>query len=330
VTRLFVRYATLAGAVLVLNFFLPRLLPGDPLDVDASDGASAALPALTAEARLHLCAFYHLDRPLFPDQFLAYLADLAHGDLGWSISQSEPVGALVAERLPWTLGLVLTAVLLAGAGGTALGLLAAWRGGRLDRLIVDLATGLAAMPEFLVALGLLLVFAVGPGWFPLHGGRSAFASVAPGPAGLGALADVARHLTLPALTLVLAGSAGFVLVARGAVRAVLAAPYLATARAKGLPERRVALRHALPNGLLPVLTLFGVRAGHVFSGALGGVIVVERVFSVPGLGLLAFEAIRARDYPVLQAIFLLGSAAMLLASLAAELAYRRLEPRGAG
>ena len=128
------------------------------------------------------------------------------------------------------------------------------------------------------------------------------------------------------LLLVLAGSAAFVLLARGAARAVLREPYLVTARAKGLPELRVALRHALPNAILPVLTLLGVRVGHVFGGAVGGVIVVERVFSIPGLGLLAFEAVRARDYPVLQATFLLGSAAVLLASLAAELAYRWLVP----
>jgi peptide/nickel transport system permease protein len=330
VRRLLGRYLLLAAAVVVLNFLLPRLLPGDPLDIDAPGGLNSAVPALTAEARFHLRTFYHLDQPVFPDQFLAYLADLAHGELGWSMSKSAPVSALIAERLPWTLALVLTAVLVAATGGTALGLLAGWRGGRIDRMVVDIAAGLSALPEFLVALGLLLLLAVGPGWFPLQGGRSSFAAVATGPgASLGTTADIVWHLTLPGLTLVVSSTAGFVLLARGSIRAIVAEPYLATARAKGLTERRVALEHALPNALLPVLTLLGVRAGHVFSGALGGVIVVERVFSVPGLGLLAFEAIRARDYPVLQATFLLGSAAMLLASLAAELAYRRLEPRGA-
>jgi peptide/nickel transport system permease protein len=326
VRRLLARYVLLACAVVVLNFLLPRLLPGDPLDMDASGGLNAAVPALTQEARSQLRVVYHLDRPLFPDQFLAYLSDLARGDLGWSIGKSAPVGSLIAERLSWTLALVLTAVLLAGAGGTALGLAAAWRGGRLDRWLVLLAAGVAAVPEFLVALCLLFAFAVGLRWFPLHGGRTPFGA----PSGLAATADVAWHLVLPTLTLVLASSAGFVLLARGAVLGVVREPYLTTARAKGLGEHTIALRHALPNAVLPVLTLFGVRAGHVLSGALGGVIVVERVFSVPGVGLLAFEAIGARDYPVLQATFLLGSLAMLLASLAAELAYRRLEPRGAG
>ena len=321
--RLLLRYLLLAAAVVVLNFALPRLLPGDPLDFDAPEGMNPAAAPLTAEARERLRAYYRLDQPPAA-QFLAYLGDLARGDLGWSLSRSAPVSYLVAERLPWTLGLVLTATLVAGFGGVALGVLAAWRGGRADRAVVQAASALAALPEFLVALALLLALAVGLRWFPLQGGRSAFAASPTDAAGaLGALADLLWHLALPALTLVLATTAAFVLLARGAVRAVRAEPYLTTARAKGLGERQVALRHALPNALLPVLTLFGLRVGQV----LGGAIVVERVFAVPGLGLFAFEAIRARDYPVLQAVFLLGSLGVLLVNLLLDLAARRLEPR---
>ncbi len=323
---LLARYTGLAVILVLLNFALPRLLPGDPLDVDSAEGMNAAVSTLTAEARAQLRATYHLDQPL-AGQFWAYLQDLGHGDLGWSISQSAPVSQLIGERLPWTLALMLTALIIAGVGGTLLGLVSAWRGGRLDRLIVSTASGLAAIPEFLVAIALLLSFAVGLGWFPLHGGRSVFAPGPPGPAGpLGTFGDIAWHLTLPALTLVLAATASFVLLTRGMVQAILTAPYLTTARAKGLAEPAVALRHAFPNALLPVLTLFGLRVGQV----LGGAIVVERVFAVPGLGLLAFEAIRARDYPVLQAIFLLSSLGVLLVNLAADLAYRWLEPRRGG
>src|SRR5579884_160018 len=321
--RLTLRYALLAAAIVVLNFTLPRLLPGDPLDADAPQGLNAAASTLTAEARAQLRAYYHLDRPL-AGQFLLYLEDLARGDLGWSISKSAPVSQLIGELLPWTLALLLTSLLVAGSGGALLGLLGAWRGGRVDQAVVTLASSLAAIPEFLMAMALLLTLSVGLGWFPLQGGRTVFAPTAEGPFGvLRALADVTWHLALPALTLVLATTTAFVLLARGAVRAVLAEPYLTTARAKGLPERWVALRHAAPNALLPVLTLFGVRVGQV----LGGAIVVERVFSVPGLGLFTFEAIRARDYPVLQAVFLLGSLGVLLANLALEIIYRRLEPR---
>jgi peptide/nickel transport system permease protein len=157
--------------------------------------------------------------------------------------------------------------------------------------------------------------AVGLGWFPLQGGQSPFADATP--------LDVVWHLTLPALTLVLATSGAFVLLAGGSILRVKDEPYLTAARARGLGEVQVALHHALPNALLPVLTLFGVRLGQV----LGGAVVVERVFSVPGLGLLSLEAIRARDYPVLQAVFLMASLAVLLANFLLELAYGRLEPR---
>ncbi|MDQ3693535.1 MAG: ABC transporter permease [Chloroflexota bacterium] len=320
------RYIGLTIALVVLNFALPRLLPGDPLDFESATGMNAAVSTLTAGARAQLRASYHLDLPL-PGQFWAYLQDLSRGDLGWSISQAAPVSDLIGERLPWTLSLMLTALVIAGVGGTLLGLVSAWHGGRLDHLIVSAASGLAAIPEFLVAIALVLMLSVGLGWFPLHGGRSTFVAT-PGGAGgaLGGLGDIAWHLTLPALTLVLAITASFVLLTRGTVQAILTAPYLATARAKGLAEPAVALRHAFPNALLPVLTLFGLRVGQV----LGGAIVVERVFAVPGLGLLAFEAIGARDYPVLQAIFLLGSLGVLLVNLAVDLAYRWLEPRRGG
>lgn len=318
--RLLGRYVLLAAAVVLLNFALPRLLPGDPLDLDAPDGTNPASATLTADARARLRATYRLDQPA-PGQIAGYLGDLARGDLGWSISKVVPVRDAIADRLPWTLGLVLTSVVVAAAAGTSLGLLAAWRGGGTDRLVVTGATTLAAVPEFLLAMGLLLLFGYGAGWFPLSGGRARFA---PEPGGLLAavapVADVAWHLALPVLTLAFASTAGFVLLARGAMRTVLREPYLATARAKGLSETDVALRHALPNALAPVLTFFGVRVGQV----LGGAIVVERVFGLPGLGLLAFEAVRARDYPVLQAVFLLGSLGVLLASLVVELAYRAL------
>jgi peptide/nickel transport system permease protein len=312
--RLMLRYVALVAAVVALNFLLPRLLPGDPLEVSAPDGFAPATSTLTTDARARLRATYHLDEPLVA-QFADYLADLGRGDLGWSIARSAPVGQLIADRLPWTLALIVTAVLLASLGGMALGVLGAWRGGRTDRLLLGAASTLAALPEFLIAMALLLGLAVGVRWFPLQGGRSAFASAD--------IVDVIWHLSLPGATLMLVTLAGFALLTRGALLGVLGEPYLVAARAKGLTETALAVRHAMPNALLPVLTLLGVRLGHV----LGGALVVERVFAVPGLGLLAFESIRARDYPVLQAIFLLGSLGVLLTNFALEVAYRRLGPR---
>ena len=222
---------------------------------------------------------------------------------------------MIGERLPWTLGLVLVALAVAASLGVLLGLVAGWLGGSMDRLVTTLSVTLAALPEFLVAMGLLLGLSVWAGWFPLYGARSSF--------GTGDPFDAAWHLTLPALTLVLSTTAGFVIVTRGGVRAVQSEPYINVARGKGLSERRIALIHALPNATAPLLSLLGVRVGQT----LGGAIVVERVFGIPGLGLLAFEALRARDYPVLQAIFLFASVGMLAASFLAELAGQRLTSR---
>jgi peptide/nickel transport system permease protein len=315
---LLTRYLLLTTAVVVLNFVLPRALPGDPLSGSAAGGLGGAAAPLSSQQRAQLRAQYHLDQP-WPAQFAAYLSALARGDLGWSISRSAPVADLIGERLPWTLALVMSSLLVAAVGGGALGLMLAWRGGgRIDRLLVSVCAGLGAVPEFLVAMVLLLVFALGLGWFPLQGGQSAFAPVE-------SWFDRAWHLTLPAFTLVLVQTSAFVLLARAAVRGVRADPYLAVARARGLSEWQVALRHAAPNALLPVLTLFGLRLGAV----LGGAVVVERVFGIPGLGQFAFEAVQSRDYPVLQAIFLLASLGMVLANFGVELAYRRWEPRGA-
>jgi peptide/nickel transport system permease protein len=316
-----VRYLLLAVAAVVLNFALPRALPGDPLGLEGDDGLGAAV-SLPAEAQAQLRAYYRLDEPL-PAQFGAYVAGIARLDLGWSTSRNAPVAAVIAERLPWTLSLVLTATLVAAVVGAAAGMWAAWRGGTAGRLVSWGATVLAGLPEFLVAMALLLVFAVWLQVLPLYGVRSPFASY---PAGLaGALAhagDLAAHLALPVAALAITHSAAFVMVTRAAMSETIASPYVDLARAKGLSERGVALRHALPNALLPVVTLLGLRVGLVFGGA----IVVERVFGVPGVGLLAFQAVRARDYPVMQGVFLLASLAVLVAVLVVELLYRRLSP----
>ena len=321
--RLILRYLLVTGCIVLLNFGLPRLLPGDPLTGGAAEGLDVGQP-LPAAVQAQLRAYYHLDASL-PDQLTAYLGDLARGDLGWSIANNAPVSALVGNRLPWTLGLLLTALLLSALAGTALGMLAGWvPGHRRDRIMVAGAATLAALPEFLIAIGLLLVFAIALRWFPLLGGRTLFAPYGADLAGQARAAlDIAWHLTLPAAALVLAGTAGFILIARDVTAGIMREAWLATARGKGLAERTVAWRHALPNLLLPLLTYFGLRLGAVLSGAL----VVERVFNVPGLGLLAYQAIQARDYPVLQALFLLAGLGVLGANLAVELLYLRLARR---
>lgn len=322
VLRLAVRYALLAVAVVLLNFFLPRLLPGDPLSFASGEGLDLAVP-LSAAAREQLRAYYHLDQST-AGQLLAYLGDLAHGDLGWSISRPAPVAELILARLPWTLALLVTALAISAVAGTALGFVAGWRqGSATGGALLSAAAVLAAVPEFLTAIALLLIFSVGLGWFPLTGARSSFAEYSGQAVTLRRVLDVVWHLSLPAATLVLSGAAGFMLIARDAAAGLRGEPWLLVARAKGLTERRVALHHALPNAAMPLLAFLGLRVGAV----LGGALVVERVFNVPGVGLLAYQAVQARDYPVLQSVFLLSSLGVLAANLGVDLAYLRLRSR---
>ena len=321
--RLVGRYLLLAAGIVLLNFFIPRLLPGDPLSFRSGEGADAAVP-LSTTARERLRAYYRLDEPL-KRQFAAYLGDLARGDLGRSIARTAPVRDLILDRLPWTLGLLLAALLISTVVGTAAGVVAGWLPGRRrDRLLVSAASAVAAIPEFLIAIGLLLIFAVWFSWFPLFGGRSVFATYVTGFGGtVGQALDVLWHLTLPAATLALAGTAPLLLLTRDATAGLRHAPWLTVARAKGLPERVIARRHALPNVALPLLAYFGLRLGSV----LGGALVVERVFSVPGLGLLGYQAILARDYPLLQALFLLAGLGVLAANLLVDVVSLRVGGR---
>ena len=318
VAHIVLRFCGLMTAVLLLNFALPRLLPGDPFDID-QDATGASM--LTLSARQQLRSYYHLDDTPF-GQFQRYLTDLGRGDFGRSISTATPVLDLIADRLPWTMALGGVASLIASTGGIALGMLIAWRRSPVQRFGERVVVAIAALPEFLVAIGVLLVFGVALRWFPISGGRTIFGASN----GLGMVADIAWHLTLPVMALVVATGATFVLLTRDLVSPVLRAGYVTTARSKGIPEHHIAVRHVFPNLRLPLLTLAGLRVGQI----LGGAIVIERVFAIPGLGMLAIEAVRARDYPVIQAVFLLGSLGILVMNLLLELVHLRLGQRVSG
>ncbi len=321
------RFVVLTALLLVVNFLLPRALPGDPLAALARGGGEDVPIALTPEARAQLAAYYGLDLPL-SQQFLRYVEGLARGDLGFSIHLQQPVGDLIARRLPWSALLGLTALALAAFAGALLGVRAAWwHGRREERALTGALVFLGALPEFVVGLVLLVLLAVWWPVLPARGALSPFASCDGLPGAVRCAVDAATHLMLPLATLGLAHLPGFYLVMRAATLAELAQAYVVTARAKGLRERHVAL-HAARNALLPFVALFGARLGFV----IGGVVVVETVFAYPGVGQLAFEAVLARDYPVLQAVFLLSGAAVLVANAVADAALARLDPRlrGAG
>ena len=303
--------------VVGLVFVLPRSMPGDPLSVFDDPDNNAFIS--DTESRERLLDYYGLDDPL-PTQFAHYVSRIARGDLGWSIARNAPVSELVRQHLPWTLLLMGTSLVLAAAASYLAGVASAWRRGRaLDRGLLVTLTAVNAVPEYALAAVLLIVFAVVFPVLPLYGARTPFA----GDGGLAAVADVAEHLVLPAgaLTLSLVGTK-FLLV-RNTVLSSLGQDYMLLARAKGLPERLVKYRHAGRNALLPFVTVLGIQAGF----AVGGSVFVESVFSYPGMGTLILRAVDARDYPVLEASFLVLALVVLVVNFGLDLLYARLDPR---
>jgi peptide/nickel transport system permease protein len=303
--------------VLVFNFVLFRVMPSDPVKILTRTSGLE----LTAEQQRELLRDYGLDKPLFPGQFLDYVGDVLRGDLGVSfLFPGEPVMDVFLRNLWPTVLLVGISTVLSTVIGVLMGIRSGWRrGSAFDLGSMGVSLVLYSMPEFWLGMMLLILFATTLGWFPT-GGRI---STAAGLSGLEHLADVANHLVLPVLTLTLAYLGEYYLVMRSSLLDVLGEDYITTARAKGLREKLVLRRHAVRNALLPTVTLIALNFGFV----LGGAITVEVVFSYQGLGLLTFEALEAKDYPLLQGTFLFLSAAVILANLVADLLYAYLDPR---
>jgi len=303
--------------VVVLGFFLFRVLPGDPART-MTRGAPVS-GAQLAELRHR----FGLDQPLWK-QFTDYPGDMARGDLGTSYTYRRPVADLLAERFGPTVLLVGTATVLAVLLGLWLGTRAGWRrGGPLDRNATPVALALWSVPTFWLGLIALMVLGVGvgpiPGLFPVSGISSS--DVPPGV--LPRVLDVAHHLVLPVLTLVAVVHAQYLVVMRSSLLEEKGAEHLTTARAKGLREDLVRRRHAVPNALLPTVTLVFLHLGMV----VGGAITVETVFTWPGLGLLTYEALRVPDLPLLQGTFLVLAVAVIAMNVLAELVLRLLDPR---
>lgn len=303
--------------VIVLGFFLFRVIPGDPVRTMTHDH-----PVSPAQIEL-LRQRLGLDKPL-PRQFVDYLAGIVHGDLGVSYVYNEPVSTLLLQRLWPTVLLVGTATLIAAALGLWLGARAGWRRGSvLDHTATGVALTLWSVPQFWLGLIVLMVFGVGvgpiPGLFPVEGMVSA--DTPPGffPQAL----DVAHHLVLPCLTLIAAVYAQFLLIMRSSLVEESGADYLTTARAKGLRDDLVRRRHAVPNALLPTVTLIFLNLGLVVSGA----VTVEAVFSWPGLGQLMYKALQVPDLPLVQGAFIALAGSVVVMNVIAELLYRAIDPR---
>ena len=301
-------------AVVILNFVLVHAAPGDPVETIA--GASGGMsPELMAQLR----AQYGLDRPL-PVQLGVYLGKVLRGDLGYSYFFNLPVTAMIAERVPATLLLVLSAVLVAFVVGTALGVLSSRKpNGALSQFITVLSMVGFAAPVFWVGIMLVILFASILPILPVAGMRSVDSSGG----GIADILDVLHHLVLPTVTLGLVYLAQYSRLARSSMLDVLGADFIRTARAKGLAERVVLYKHALRNALLPVVTVLGLQFGNVLAGA----ILVETVFNWPGLGRLAFDSVLRRDYPTILGVLLFSSIVVVVMNQVTDLCYRLIDPR---
>lgn len=293
----------LAGAIVTLwialtAVFLIGNALGDPVVLLLGEAATPEqVEALRAELGF--------DRPLL-ERYGTYLGDLVRGDLGTSLRYARPNTELLASRLPFTLQLAGAAVAIGIAVGIPLGILAGYRPGSLwDRFNLGLSVLLQSIPLFWLGLMLILVFAVGLGWFPATGANSA------------------RSIVLPAVTLSIYPIARFSRLTASSMRDALSQEYIASARARGLSERRVVLVHAFRNAALPVLTLIGLQAGALLSGA----VTVEFVFGWPGLGQLATNAVAGRDITLVQAVVLVGATAFIAINLVLDLVYGLIDPR---
>jgi peptide/nickel transport system permease protein len=301
-------------AVVVLNFVLVHAAPGDPVETIA--GASGGMsPELLAQLRTQ----YGLDKPLYV-QLAVYLAKVLHGDLGYSYFFNLPVSSMIAERVPATLLLVVSSVLLAFLVGTTLGVMSARKpNGLLSQFITVLSLVGFAAPVFWMGIMLIILFASVIPIMPVSGMRAADASGG----GLADILDVLHHLVLPALTLGMVYLAQYSRLARSSMLDVLGADFIRTARAKGLADRVVLYKHALRNALLPVVTVLGLQFGNVLAGA----ILVETVFNWPGLGRLAFDSVLRRDYPTILGVLLFSAVVVVVMNLLTDLCYRLIDPR---
>lgn len=300
-------------AIVCVNFVIFRMAPGDPVRMMFRD------PRVSAENLEEMRRSFGLDKPL-GGQFVAYVKGLAHGNLGLSFSHRRPVLEVIAQKIPATLILVITALAIAVFLGVTLGALAGWKSGtKLDTFILTASLTMYSIPTFALGIILLLVFAYHIAVFPL-GGMATPASLLEGPE---LVWDVLWHMFLPALSIVIWYVGEYVLLTRSAMIDVMGQEYITTAYSKGLRKFKILKNHALRNAMLPVVTITGVNLGF----AVAGVIEAETVFSWPGVGRLVYDAVSHRDYPLLQGVFLLFAFSVVLANLVIDLIYGYIDPR---
>lgn len=318
-TRRLLFYLAAFIVAMALNFLIPRLMVGDPVQLIIARFQGRIEPRAVDAIR---ATFGFVQGPL-PEQFATYVSNVVQLNFGPSVSQFPvPVMQVIGSSIGWTLRLVGIATLLAFSIGTLLGTIAAWRRGRfVDSYLLPVLGVLNAFPYFWLAMLIVYVFAFNLRWFPMS--HAADISLTPDWGSGPYVLSVLKHGLLPMTTIVLTALGGWMLGMRNNMIGVLSQDYIVMAQAKGLSDRRVMLTYAARNAILPSLTGFAMSLGFVFGGA----IVTEIVFSYPGVGFTLLQAVNARDYPLMQAIFLIITLAVLIANFLADVAYVLLDPR---
>lgn len=303
--------------IATITFIIVRLAPGDPMDMYIEQRVQRDVDPAVIEL---LRKKYGLDQSL-PVQYAKWIGNIARGDLGESFRYRRPVATLIAERVPYTLQLAALALVMDALIGIALGIFSAVKQySRADKAITLGSLVMYSIPGFWLALMLVLAFSVNLGWFPTSQTRSLdYELLSAG----GKVADRLWHLALPVFVLGIASAAGTARYMRTKLLDVLSEEYVLAARARGLSERVVILQHALRNALIPIVTIYGLALPFL----LGGAVLIEKVFAWPGMGLLAVEAIGARDYPVIMATSMIAAVLVVLGNLLADVTYALVDPR---
>ncbi len=310
-----IHYLIILAAVIVINFLLPRLLPGSPLKTLLGENPGD----LTAAQKMGILEAYHLNDPMWK-QFLYYLRDLFTFQWGDSYSKRQPIITLIASRTGWTLLLAGSNMILSTLIGSALGAWSAFRRKKKKDLPLVISTAiLDSIPSFWMAVILLSVFGVKLGWFPIYGAYSMWENYT----GVRKFLDILQHLALPLFTMLVTSLMSFFTTSRHSVLQILNEDYVKLARMRGISKKRIALWYVMRNTLIPVFTLFMMDVGYLLSGS----VLIETVFSYPGLGTLMQEAVKARDYPLIQYTFLLASVMTIAALFLADILYSKIDPR---
>jgi ABC-type dipeptide/oligopeptide/nickel transport system permease component len=296
---------------ITINFFLFRVLPGSAVR------NLSRVPNATPELQQALAAQFGLDKPVW-EQYVIYVKELLHGNMGVSFSNQQPVAGNLWEALANTIPMVALGTVVAIVVGVITGVLSAWRRGtKLDQVSTNAAIAFYSFPTQWLALVMLIYLSA---WFPSHGRTDDFLM---NPTWWEHQMDVLRHMTLPSLTLALTLYGEYTLIVRSAMLETLGEDYVLTARAKGLAQRTIVTRHALRNAMLPIITLIALSLGYVVAGT----ILIESVYSWPGIGNAVYQAVIERDYPMLQGAFLVLTVSVVFFNFLADVLYSALDPR---